>query len=771
MLVRIAWGPRLNSGAGELAPPAPPPRRSNHLACISCSHRREFLLGPLVGYSGRSPRMIPSALRVVRLIAVAAAVGLGTLLLTAAPASAAFTHPLLKTFGSFTHPSGIAIDESAPATKGNVLVADGSGSNVVDIFGPKGELPSGVASPYKIGGFAFNGEPSGLAFDNSATSPSKGDLYVADVQNNAVKKFKLNPVTEEYEFVETLQAAGGFDEPLGVAVNSQGDVYVADYSPAVIVIFNPTGAEIGRIPRGGPASSLAFDSDSELFVQNYGSGHVAKLTLNGAGDEVIAEEAIADGATGLAIDPGANILYLGFGDHITEYGPATAAKPEPEGEFSGNGSIVSTARLAVNTETHDIYTTDGGIGKVAIFGPKAIIPDVTTGAATTLRTTATVNGEVSDAGGDPIIECNFEYVPQGSSYSSSEAHSTPCTQGLPITGHEEVSAELTNLKDEAVYEYRLEAASDRGGNQGQSQTFETGLAVTGLITKPATELQLEGATLNGSLDAESFETKYFFQYGVEESYGQTTAAQEVHGNAVEPVPGVPIHGLLPNHTYHYRIVATNKFGTSYGQDETVKTPSAPSIDAFSSSNVTASSAELHTQINPEGFQTTYRFEYGPTSAYGTSTASGEVGSGIVDESRSVKLENLETRVYHFRVVAENEWGTTTTVDQTFSFYPEKCPNEARREETHSNFLPDCRAYELVSPSKQGSFIVFPGSAPATSYATDPARFSFGGGFGSVTGTNPPTDFNIDNYVATRTDTGWVTKYAGLGGEATSGPAE
>ena len=169
-------------------------------------------------------------------------------------------------------------------------------------------------------------------------------------------------------------------------------------------------------------------------------------------------------------------------------------------------------------------------------------------------------------------------------------------------------------------------------------------------------------------------------------------------------------------------------------------------------------------MNPNGINTTYQFEYGLTTNYGQTAP---VPAGVIpatrgDQERSVQLSDLISHVvYHYRLVAENEDGVTTSEDHTFNFYPPQCPNEIVRRQTNAEFLPDCRAYELVSPANAGSTALYPGG-PNTGVATNPSRLTFAGTSGTLTeaGGNP-LDTNGDLYVASRTDSGWVVRYVGL----------
>ncbi len=198
---------------------------------------------------------------------------------------------------------------------------------------------------------------------------------------------------------------------------------------------------------------------------------------------------------------------------------------------------------------------------------------------------------------------------------------------------------------------------------------------------------------------------------------------------------------------------------------TLITTAPPSIDSTSSSDLTATTATLHATIVPNSIKTTYHFEYGTSLAYGTNVPVPDesIGEGAAPVTVSELITGLAKGTYHFRVVAENSLGTTVSEDQTFNFFPPDCPNRSVRQATGSDYLPDCRAYELVSPGSAGNVIFSPDTGvPVSTYATDPPRLSFMGSFGTVTGTEPPNGLD-DLYTATRTPTGWHTKFIGRKG--------
>jgi hypothetical protein len=231
------------------------------------------------------------------------------------------------------------------------------------------------------------------------------------------------------------------------------------------------------------------------------------------------------------------------------------------------------------------------------------------------------------------------------------------------------------------------------------------------------------------------------------------------------VPPVAISGLDRGSTYHYRVVASNATGTTISADATFRSAEAPVVGGLSTNNVKSNSVDLLGEVNPRYGDTTYRFEWGPTATYGNSTPvpDGALGSGNSPVPVSATLEGLSSSVtYHFRLVATNQYGTTASVDQTFGFYPPACPNAQARQETRSNGLPDCRAYELVTPSFAQGAVIMPEGGPNTGLATNPGRLAYTAAYGVFPKeTGDPTNLIEDLYVSTRTDTGWRQKYIGL----------
>jgi hypothetical protein len=136
-------------------------------------------------------------------------------------------------------------------------------------------------------------------------------------------------------------------------------------------------------------------------------------------------------------------------------------------------------------------------------------------------------------------------------------------------------------------------------------------------------------------------------------------------------------------------------------------PTAPAVSKELAVEVGTSEAKLGALATPGGIETSYHFEYGSTTAYGQTTPfpDGNVGQGVTSHVVWAAASGLAPgTTYHYRVVATNELGTVVGPDQTFTTETSAqaaCPNEQLRSGFAAS-LPDCRAYELVTPPTKTS---------------------------------------------------------------------
>lgn len=209
------------------------------------------------------------------------------------------------------------------------------------------------------------------------------------------------------------------------------------------------------------------------------------------------------------------------------------------------------------------------------------------------------------------------------------------------------------------------------------------------------------------------------------------------------------------------------------------TEGPPSVESVSSSGVTGTEAQLHATINPGSLATDYTFEYISQSRF---EEAGFTGAAVASTGQLQALDSgapvsapitglAPATVYRFRVVATNGEGSDEGEGQ-FTTYPavqggQSCPNEAGRLGA-SALLPDCRAYELVTPADTnarspvgaghlGVYFASPQASP------DGNRVSFQIEGGMIPGGAGTGSFAGDPYLATRSENGWTTASAGPNG--------
>ena len=192
-------------------------------------------------------------------------------------------------------------------------------------------------------------------------------------------------------------------------------------------------------------------------------------------------------------------------------------------------------------------------------------------------------------------------------------------------------------------------------------------------------------------------------------------------------------------------------------------PTAPTVGNELTAEVSTSEAKLGALIDPGGINTTYSFEYGTTEAYGHTTPfpDGNVGEGVASRTVWASANGLaQGTTYHYRVVANNELGTSYGQDETFTTGTSEaasCPNEQLRS-GFSARLPDCRAYELVTPPNKVS-----AQPDETSY------LGAGGKYGNLAAgegnrfafvsieAQPGSDSGGYEYLSTRGTSGWLSE--------------
>lgn len=573
-------------------------------------------------------------------------------------------------------PAGIATE----AATGDVFVVD-NGDQRVEKFTEKGVF----ISEFKGGetpGREFSGEIEGVAVDNS-TGASKGDVYVVDAGFGVVEKFKPKAgQPDAYEYVCELTGPGGgcqptgsspepFAGPIGVAVDSTGDVYVTEFpsfGPQRVDVFSAEGADVRKLTGLKEPWSVAVAPNGDVYVAELFHKTV-KLTAT-AGFAV--SEFTAHASLGVAVDPATGdvfVLESEGGDHVGEY--------EPDGtliEEFGQGELGSGLAIAFDEHNGGVYVSDFEHHDVHIYTrAETKLPLPETGPCADAELTGTLNAQGE--------ETHWYFA-----YGETEAYGSRTPEQVSLAAAPTpVEAALANPVPNTLYHYQLFAYNEHdkispagGGDRSCTTPPIPPLATT----LPATSLGPRAATLNATIDPEHDDTTYRFQYTTAQAYAPGAPDPYSAGQSI-PLPeaqagsgtsGVEARQrpeeLQPATTYHYRVVALNAAGESTdGADQVFTTSPATTpllLGAGEAGAITQSAATITAAVNPEGLPTTYELQYGTSTSYGTQLFTS-AGSGHALVRIALTLTGLAPdSTYHYRITATNREGAAETGDETFT---------------------------------------------------------------------------------------------------------
>lgn len=185
-------------------------------------------------------------------------------------------------------------------------------------------------------------------------------------------------------------------------------------------------------------------------------------------------------------------------------------------------------------------------------------------------------------------------------------------------------------------------------------------------TGPVTAVGPTTATVSGAVNPNGTATTWYVEYGTSTNYGSKTSATSAGAGTTSSSVTANLGGLTAGTTYHYRLVAQSTAGTSHGNDGILQTSSTPVAVTGGASSITSTSALLNGTVNPNGRSSTWYFEYGTSTGYGTKTPAKSAGAGTSATPVSAPVTGLTTgRLYHFRLVATSDAGTNRGADQTF----------------------------------------------------------------------------------------------------------
>ena len=163
----------------------------------------------------------------------------------------------------FAVPHGLYVDRGGNVWAGDQIAKNGKGADLIK-FSPDGQILMTLGKP----GMPGDG-PGFLSAVSAVAVAPNGDIYVVDGHgagtNDRVVKFAKDG-TFIIAWGKHGKAAGEFDTPHGIALDSAGRVYVADRSNNRIQIFEPDGKFIAEWKQFGRPSEVAIDTNDMIYV-------------------------------------------------------------------------------------------------------------------------------------------------------------------------------------------------------------------------------------------------------------------------------------------------------------------------------------------------------------------------------------------------------------------------------------------------------------------------------------------------------------------------
>ena len=519
-----------------------------------------------------------------------------------------------------------------------------------------------------------------------------------------------------------------FNDPCGVATDAYGDIYVANGAGSTvhevegesrfdgrIDVFAPTGEFITEIRNEHWPCSLAVDSSGHVFVEQFWLKDVVRY------------------------DP---IAYEPESGNI-EYNPTATTLEDSSGSVG----------LTVDPSSDDLYLARGG-------GLASWVEDWTAehGGGGSSRFG---EGEAPEATSIDVWGQNGDVFASGSA---------PGEPGV-------ARAYLIDGTSHKVESPPLDGSNTPDGGFG----FSSGRAGVA-IDQANGDLYLADVVTHHAVDQFTHAGGYI---------GQIKLGTNGLKNS-EPFSDVAVDQgeHSPNQGYVY---VTSGFQTSNSHLYAFAPVelNSPDIRGEQAEEVGRGEALLTAELNPHGAATAYHFEYG-TADCATSTCQStpvpdaDGGSGAAFNPVSAPVASLSPgTTYHFRLVASSHCNPAEPAeecvadgpDATFTTFPaappQNCANAALRTGASAS-LPDCRAYELVSPADTNGRV--PGatmfgegvaSPPELLAAADGESLLFGTEGGALPGLGGG-GFH-DAYVSRRGPSGWTTEFTGLSGAQAQEP--
>jgi hypothetical protein len=578
--------------------------------------------------------------------------------------------------------------------------------------GPKGEA---IAQPGLLKGIrslTIDGKDLYVA-ESVGDNGSRIDLF--DTATHAfIKQFDepALPIETTFQEIGVGHATGSTQTYVGATDRIGGEPF------SVVVPFDAEGHQLGSpwmgedTPAGAFSGHLAISGGGELKPE----GTLVDVTVDNdptslLGDWAAGDVFVATRSAQTGLFPDVNVVDV--------LKPEAAGTEKYQTQLTGTcespgvcpGKVIhfkAPKKIAVDSRNGDLLVVDEGENNdevVDMFRPGPVLDEyefVGSVKESPQGPFRNINAIAVDGGEGPFAEGEFYVAEPGTVY---QFDSTGQFVGRFSASPSSVAV------DPATHDVYLGVP---GEEEGQVEVFGPSLLLPDVTTGSVSSLVPESATLNGTVNpdkAGAGATTCQFVWGTSESFGHIKSCTGPVAEGENPVPvSADLEGLEPGTTYYYRLQASNANGTNEGEVSQTRhfTTPGPHLLEESVLGISSTSATLTALIDPHGVSTTYYFEYGTTTAYGSDipVAPGDsIGSGESSVEVTRHIQGLSpSTLYHYRVVAvselEVEPGVVTT--GTFDGHDQTFTSQAAG---GALVLPDQREWELVSPAdKHGASI-------------------------------------------------------------------
>ncbi len=540
---------------------------------------------------------------------------------------------------------------------------------------------------------------------------STGEVFVADAVNNRVQRFSAAGAFLS-KFGSAGSAAGQLSTPTGIAIDQgDGSIYVYDQGNRRVAKYDAAGGFLFAFG-AGVADGLtdALQTCTAVCFQGVSSAAEGGFaTTTAAPGLAVAPQGSPDAGDLFVADPANNRVQQMEAPGIA--GPAAfVAKVGASGTGNGQFGASSPTRVAVD-KAGRVYAVDNGNFRIqrftsALAFDQVFNPSGATGAGPNVSGT-NANTAPVDVAVDPDDEHVF-VAKNSNTTANGERRVYEFDPALvPPAGLLDTHMAGAGLTA-APTGFGLDTASGRifvATNQSaNNRAFILDTVAAPLVTlDPVEDQTATTATFEGSVNpngaGSGSATSYRFEYSADGgATWQTTVSPDIQlGPGTSPIAVQTTQSaLLPNTDYQVRIVAAKPFGNpgTTGAPVSFTTDPAPPLISTAATVAGEESAELHNLVDPRGSNVTQcRFDWGPTSAYGSSVpCDSSPGAGQGWKLVSATLQGLTPgSTYHYRTVATGAAGTTNGPDRTVVVGAQ---------------LPDQRAWEMVSPPDKNGGNVF-----------------------------------------------------------------